>query len=116
MQHICYMGTERLAPCADFRNEICVQEDTQLENGKTFSQSACRVNQWRLCLDYNKEKSVDKMAEKCQKNPDCWVKHIDMAGSFDFKVCLPQYPPGFELNFEQDVLNPDGSLNEELYY
>ena len=116
MQHICYMGTERLAPCADFRNEICVQEDTQLENGKTFSQSACRVNQWRLCLDYNKEKAVEKMVDKCQKNPDCWVKSIDMAGSFSFKVCLPQYPPGFELNFEQDIINSDGSLNEETYY
>ncbi len=112
IRHICYMGTERIEPCADFRNEICVEESTPIK-GSSFSQAACRVNQWRVCLDTNREKSADKIKSKCSKNPDCRVKSIDMGGSFSFTVCLPAYPPGFELNPE--LLNEDGSLNEQSY-
>lgn len=115
VQHICYFGTERLAPCADFRNEICVQEDSTIDTGATFSQAACRVNQWRSCLNYNREGAVDKMVSQCTKNPDCWVKEINMAGSFHFKVCLPAYPPGFDLNFEQNILNEDESVNPDYF-
>ena len=114
VKHICYFGTERLAPCSDFRNEICVQEDSVTNDGKSFSQAACRVNQWRTCLSYNRE-GTDKMESQCKKNPDCWVKEIDMSGSFHFKVCLPSYPPGFDLNFEQDLLQEDGSLDPDYY-
>ncbi len=114
VKHICYFGTERLSPCADFRNEICVQEDAAVDGG-TFSQAACRVNQWRTCLSYNREGGVDSMVSKCTQNPDCRVKHIDMAGSFNFQVCLPNYPPGFELNFEQDILSDDQTLSPDYY-
>ena len=47
VKHICFMGEERIEPCADYRQEICVQSDTTLENGKTFSEAACRINNWR---------------------------------------------------------------------
>ena len=63
IKHICNMGTERVAPCADFRNEICVQEDAGIEGG-TFSQAACRVNQWRTCLDFNKIKDEGSLKSK----------------------------------------------------
>lgn len=112
-RHLCYMGTERVEPCADFRNEICVEESSSIKDG-SFAQSACRVNQWRVCLDINNEKNADKIKSKCSKNPDCRVKSIDMGGSFSFTVCTPNYPPGFELN--PDMFNDDGSLNELAYY
>ena len=115
VEHICYFGTERLAPCADFRNEICVQEDTTLPSGDGFSQAACRVNQWRTCLSYNKEGAVDKMVSQCTKNPDCWVKEINMAGSFHFKVCLPAYPPGFDLNFEENILTEEEGISPDYF-
>lgn len=114
IKHICNMGTERIAPCADFRNEICVQEDANID-GKSFSQAACRVNQWRTCLDFNKIKDQGNMLNKCQANPDCWTKHIAMGGSFDFKVCLPQYPPGFDL-LPDNLYDDNGNLNQESYY
>jgi len=113
VKHICYMGTERLDPCADFRNEICVQEDSSIK-GKSFSSASCRVNQWRTCMDINREGSAEKITAKCEKNPDCYLKTINMHESFKFTVCLPNYPPGFELT--QNILNDDGSLNEEAYY
>ena len=114
IKHICNMGTERVAPCSDFRNEICVQEDAGIEGG-TFSQAACRVNQWRSCLDMNKIKDEGSLQTKCEENPDCWIKHIEMGGSFDFKVCLPEFPPGFDL-LPDSLYNEDGELNEAAYY
>ena len=114
IKHICNMGTERVAPCADFRNEICVQEDAGIEGG-TFSQAACRVNQWRTCLDFNKIKDEGSLTSKCEQNPDCWVKHVEMSGSFDFKVCLPEYPPGFDL-LPDSLYDENGQLNEAAYY
>lgn len=103
-RHVCYMGEERLEPCSDFRNELCVQEDTILEDGDDFSQAACRVNRWRTCLNYNRDKGTEKMKSNCEKNPDCHIKHIDMGGSFAFDVCLPAYPPGFELTNEMEEM------------
>ncbi|MAG02493.1 hypothetical protein CMI42_04090 [Candidatus Pacearchaeota archaeon] len=111
VKHICYFGTERIIPCSDFRNEICVQEDSITEEGD-FSQAACRVNLWRECLDHNKNK--DKVKDKCGENPDCRFKHIDMGGSFSFDVCLPNYPPGFELSFDQNFFSED-EVSEDYY-
>lgn len=117
VKHICYRGTERLAPCSDYRNEICVQEDTPID-GDSFSQAACRTNQWRACIEYNREKSTDKLVSKCEKNVDCAIKDIDMAspdGSFKFKVCLPDYPPGLDLGSDE-LFDAEGNLDMEAYY
>ncbi len=113
IKHVCYFGSERLGPCADFRNEICVQEDSTLEGGKTFSQAACRVNQWRSCMNYNREKD-DALKNKCTKNPDCRFKNINMGGSFNFNVCLPSYPPGFDIAVE-NMISENGELNQNYY-
>jgi hypothetical protein len=117
IKHICYMGSERIEPCADFRNEICVQDDSAVDSG-SFSQASCRANQWRSCLNINQEGGAEKITSACEKNPDCRVKSINMGGSFAFTVCLPNYPPGFELIDRQqanNVLNDDGSINEQAY-
>ncbi len=106
IKHICYMGTERIEPCADYRNEICVQEDSTTKDGNSFSQANCRTNNWRQCMEINtKKQNVDDMQKECKKNPDCFVKEIDMAGSFHFFVCLPSYPPGFKLDDNYTLVN-----------
>lgn len=104
VKHICYMGTERIEPCSDYRNEICVQTDGAIKDGKVFSQASCRVNNWRLCLSYNSKKG-EAMESKCKKNPDCVIKHINMGSGFNFKVCVPAYPPGFNLGDEPTKSN-----------
>ncbi len=118
VKHICFMGEERTEPCEDYRNQVCVQSDTDIGNGKIFSEAACRINNWRACLDYNNPESkssgcegsagaslscmggqAKSVAEKCRENPDCTIKgvHID---KFSFDVCVPNYPPGFDLASE----------------
>lgn len=102
IKHICYMGTERIEPCADYRNEICVETDSTEKDGKPFAQAACRVNTWRLCFSYNSKKG-DTMIKKCKENPDCTLKHIEMGEGFKFDICSAAYPPGF--NLDDEVVN-----------
>jgi hypothetical protein len=101
IRHTCFMGEERVEACEDYRNQICVQSDTAIGNGKTFSEAACRVNNWRQCLAFNDEKDKEKMAEKCAANPDCFVKFVDIDEYFRFSFCSPNYPPGFDLSDEE---------------
>lgn len=104
VKHICFMGEERIEPCQDYRNQICVGSETD-----GFSEAACRINNWRSCFDYNMDEdySQEKMGEKCQENPDCTVQgvHID---KFSFDMCVPDSPPGFDLS------NEVGGKNSEL--
>jgi len=107
IKHICYMGEERIEPCQDYRNQICVESEVDLNGGGSFSEAVCRVNNWRSCLDYNTEEDLEEAREKCEENPDCTTKgvHID---KFNFDLCTPKYPPGF------DLTNDAGGKNAEM--
>ena len=48
-RHICFSGEEIVEACADFRNEICI-EDVITTSKEPFSQAACRPNRWRDCI------------------------------------------------------------------
>jgi hypothetical protein len=88
----CFDGEIKTEPCQDYRNEICIESRTPVENGKTFSTAACKMNRWQQCIGYNYVKG--KMDE-CTKNNDCFVKKVEIS-KFKFDVCAPRYPPGFE--------------------
>ena len=45
-RHLCMQGEEIIEPCADFRQEICIDN---LVGG--FSEAGCRVNRWQDCLN-----------------------------------------------------------------
>jgi len=99
VRHVCFMGEERIEPCADYRNEICVQDDADIGNGKKFSEAACRVNNWRSCLEYSISDDAGERSEKCNENPDCMTKGVNV-NDFNFDICVPRYPPGFDLTNE----------------
>jgi len=107
IKHICYMGEERIEPCQDYRNQICVESKTDLGNGESFSEASCRVNNWRSCIDYNNAENPLEMAEKCNENPDCKVQGVYI-DKFAFDMCVPKYPPGF------DLTNEAGGRNAEM--
>ncbi len=94
IKHVCFMGEEKIEPCSDYRNEICVQKDTSASDGTTFSQSACKVNNWRTCYSFNQLETAE-LEKKCKEETDCFVMDVNIANHFNFKVCVPQYPPGF---------------------
>jgi hypothetical protein len=89
----CLDGEVRIEPCADFRNEICV-ENRNDEIG--FSSAACRINQRQDCSAAN----IDPIKlDKCEENTDCSLKSVQI-DQFSFDVCTPKYPPGFDLKAE----------------
>jgi len=55
-REICVDGEVMVEPCADYRNEICLEGFTEVgvgrreEGGGTFGTAACRVNRWQDCV------------------------------------------------------------------
>ncbi len=89
---VCIDGEIRTEPCADYRNEICIESQTDIPGGK-FSSAACRINRAYQCYEFN---SKEKQGQ-CEKNPDCFIKHVEVGSSFKFDICAPKYAPGFNL-------------------
>jgi len=106
VKHLCFMGEERIEPCQDYRNQICVESKTDLNEGGSFSEAACRVNNWRSCLDYNTRENTEKMREECDENPDCIIKGVNI-DKFNFDMCVPKYPAGFDLSSEESGKNAE---------
>ena len=48
-REICVDGDVKVEPCADFRNEICLEGSIET-NGDDFGTAACRVNRWQDCV------------------------------------------------------------------
>ena len=91
-KYLCVEGEVKSEPCADFRNEICVQTDTSTNAG-VFSSASCRINQWQKCINSNANK------DGCQ-GLDCFVKKVNVDKGFKFDMCAPKYPEGFDLSTE----------------
>lgn len=47
-REICVDGDVRVEPCADYRNEICIESSLNVGGG--FQSAACRVNRWQDCV------------------------------------------------------------------
>jgi len=110
----CLNGEISTNSCDNYRNYVCVEQQTEKDGGGTFSQASCRVNRWQECLDYNPSTNEGQligmlggeMAGKilelrlrltCGKDPDCFVKTVNVDKDFQFSYCAPRYAPGFDL-------------------
>ncbi len=108
-KYYCLDGEVKTEPCADYRQEICTEGVSQ-EGDFSFSSAGCRVNRWRECLDYNnlaekqgKKINYDKMQKKCEANVDCYIKELDFGENYQQFKCLPNYPPGLELDSTREL-------------
>ncbi len=95
-RRVCYNGEVTTEPCADFRNEVCIESQIQTKEGP-FSNAACRVNRWQDC-------SAQKTKTECQDidKRDCvWIEGERFDGKVVFPddeekgSCVPRYSPGF---------------------
>lgn len=93
-RRVCNLGEIVVEPCADYRNQICVQSDTLEAQGTNvdFQQAFCRPNMWKDCISANSEEDEDKI-----NTLDCVTKKIDGGGSFNLEFTAPAFPPGFNL-------------------
>jgi len=103
----CVNGEVRIQPCADYRTEVCREARVDID-GKKYSQASCSVNLAFECIKYNRERGKTenekkKFLEKCEENPDCFVKETKISDFFKFEVCAPKYPLGFNLETNPSV-------------
>jgi len=56
IRHICLNGEEIIEPCADFRQEVCIEDEI---NG--FSQAGCIVNRWQDCITQTKKEDCENL-------------------------------------------------------
>ena len=99
-KYVCNQGVVDVEPCADYRNQICVQTNTFDVEGQEveFRNSACIANNWRECISLNSEE--DGM-QKCEDSLNCRIDEVSIADKFSFSVCAPKYPGGFDLKNER---------------
>ncbi len=115
-KHVCVGGEELVEPCADARQEVCIQDKITTDKGD-FQQAACRVNRWQDCTGQKeKDDCLNEDKRDCQ-----WIENIIGQDNFGAEnasqqataaeskeekevkklkkhsVCLPDVPPG--LNF-----------------
>ena len=99
-KYVCSQGSVQIEPCADYRNQICAQQNTFDVEGKEvqFRNAACVANNWRACVDLNGQEDG---LEQCEETLNCRVHKLDIADKFAFDVCLPRYPGGFTFKDER---------------
>jgi len=99
---VCYNGDVTVEPCADFRQEICIESEFDTSEGP-FKTAACRVNKWQDCVAQETQDDCENFEKR-----DCtWVegysilknengKERKLENSEDKKVkasCLPKAAP-----------------------
>jgi hypothetical protein len=101
-KYSCTEGEVKVEPCADFRNEVCEEKNQFNVDGKTinFANAACIVNDWQSCINANSEKNNSNICKN--DSVSCFNKYVNVGGSFNFNICLPQYPEGFDTKESSD--------------
>jgi len=94
-KHVCINNEVLVEPCADFRNEICLEDSVG-----GFSEAGCRLNRWQTC-------TAQKEKPDCGNGDvrDCtWIEGYYFAQTGGIQIstntttnglCVPEYPPGF---------------------
>jgi hypothetical protein len=89
----CIDGIEYVEECADYRQEICVEQNVAGIGTKAL----CRANRWQDCSAQSNQKDCEN-----QNNRDClWLGYLHPdVKSYGLqranKGCVPQVPPGFK--------------------
>ena len=73
---ICLDGEISIEPCADFGQEICLEQSSS-----EFTNARCVMNNWRSCLAANNEPSFEAIKSKCEINSQCMMFNDYYAGT-----------------------------------
>ncbi len=103
---VCYDGDVTVEPCADFRQEVCEESQT---NG--FKVAACVVNMWQDCASQDTKEDCENIDRRdCQwvaingtsesgyQCPLLGAVGVSTTDTVKFKGggCVPKNPPGFD--------------------
>jgi hypothetical protein len=85
---ICYDGEVMVEPCADYRQEVCLESKVN-----EFRAAACRVNKWQDCLAQDSKKNCENNDQR-----DCkWINEDKEEINLEDgeRGCVPRNAPGF---------------------
>jgi len=95
---ICINGEISIEPCADYNQEVCIQNTGTGDAGASFTEAKCRVNGWRNCIAANDKETYEGVKSECESYPDDCVMFMDIESNSKF-AGLP--------GFKADVLNTE---------
>ena len=96
---ICYNGEVSVEPCADFRQEVCIESEVG-----GFRVAACRVNMWQDCYAQENIKDCENFEKRDCKVVEGFSILKDENGKSLFEdedgnkvdaSCVPKFAPGF---------------------
>ncbi|MFH1608061.1 MAG: hypothetical protein ABIA78_02915 [archaeon] len=98
---VCYNNEVNVEPCADFRQEVCLESDID-----GFRTAACRVNKWQDCYAQTSKQECENADRR-----DCkWIKSLWTPKPGDESkiirgngACVPLFTPGFNFWEEGDT-------------
>ena len=89
-RHLCMNGEEIIEPCADFRQETCIQDFIE-SKGVKFSQAGCRVNRWQDCFSQKEKRDCENTDKR-----DCkWIESKQEVSNKTI-ACVPLNSPGLK--------------------
>ena len=125
-REVCVDGEVMVEPCADFRNEVCIEDFIETSAGD-FSTAACRVNRWQDCVMQDEEEDCIKDVRDCKWIDDVvegtvfgvtlWglegeEKNIEEASTNSKDgYCVADVPPGLEFWEEGNAQQVCGAAN-----
>jgi len=101
---VCYNNEVSVEPCADFRQEVCIQ--SSIGENPPFKTAACRVNMWQDCSSQDNEKDCENSDKRDCKwiggvsilkdsEGNSLVIDLDEEGESIEASCVPLYAPGY---------------------
>lgn len=121
-KEVCLFNEIITEPCADYRNEICIQGSN---NG--FTEAACRVNRWQSCTAVQEEDDCENEDQR-----DCfWISGYYFSSSTSRiekstndsngdgtatdptvqGLCVPSHPPGLVFWSDSSTSTSTASFN-----
>src|SRR3989344_5136905 len=125
-RHLCIAGEEMVEPCADFRDQICIQGvigkeifETQasfnLQKGFDYVEAACRKNRFEQCSKFTKKSDCENVAysdcywtESGIINMSKTIETIGISGELETTApgnCVPLVPPGLKFWPDEETIN-----------
>ena len=102
---VCYNGEVTIEPCADFKQEVCLEQKIPADNDRGFySNAKCVANQWEDCVAQTEEDDCENtdLRDCYWYSPDDFnqLSKDDIILTTENNpdgLCVPRYAPG--LNF-----------------
>jgi len=128
---VCYNGDATIEPCAEYRQEICIQSG--VGEGDLFKTAACRVNRWQDCFSQENKRNCENddrrdcrwlpgkeiLARGTSATPLTISGLLPIGGETSHKIekrdyCVPLYAPGFNFWEEENDAESLCSLADDI--